>query len=410
MSDRAKAAAAGLRDRLDPTGVPALVAVAIAGSYGVAIVNLLPAFVSSWVHHLGLSEKWAGAIATLNLLAHAAGMLATLVLVSRWSLPRIAYTGLFLAVAGDLASIQAATAWQLGIWRVLEGVGLGLQFGAAINWFGRIADSARGFGIYALLQNILLVIQFLTIPRLEIAFGRAAIYFVVMPLALAAAVSMVALNLNGGSWPLVQKARVCESQAAAAPRRATHVVRGLALLGFGTFSVAILGVWGFMQQYGEFAGLSSEVASQRLALAPLGGIPGGLIVVLLGGRYGRLRPLILSLILMAALVAVLAPGRAAAVVFTGGLFMIGLNWTVAVPYFQDVQSALDKTGRLAVLGTIVVALAAAAGPGAIGLIIGHGQYRRAFVVAVVAFVASLLISIYPALVSDRANRALTTRI
>jgi hypothetical protein len=410
MDAHPKAIGTGPWDRLDPTRLPTLVAVAIAGLYGVAILNLLPAFVSTWVQHLSLSEQSAGAVATVNLLAHAAGMSATLVLVSQWPLPRIAYTGLVLGIAGDLGSIHAATASQLAIWRALEGVGLGLQFGAIINWFGRNADSARGFGIYALLQNILLVIQFPAIPRLQIALGGTAVYFVVMPLALAAAVCMVALNLNGGSRPLVKKSRASEPQAAGPPRKPTYLASTLALVGFATFNLAILGVWGFMQQYGEFAGLTSEAASQRLALAPLGGIPGGLIVASLGGRFGRLRPLTLSLVLMVVFVAVFVPGRAAAAVFTGGLFMIGLNWTVAVPYFQDLLSELDKTGRLAVVGTIVGVLAAAAGPGAIGLIIGQGQYRRAFVAALAAFVASLIISMYPARISDRANRALTGNV
>jgi MFS family permease len=409
-SDHHKPAPAGRWDSLDATSVPALVAVAIAGSYGVAVLNLLPALVSAWIHHLGLSEQSAGAVATVNIFAHAVGMLAALVLVSRWPLPRIAYTGLVLGIAGELSSIQAASAWQLVICRALEGAGLGLQFGAVINWFGRNRDSARGFGIYALLQNVLLVAQFLVIPPLESAVGGAAIYLALIPLALAGAACMVALNLNGGSRPLMRHAGAGEQYVAGPMHKPTYLARVLALLGFGVFSLAMLGVWGFMQQYGEFAGLTSEAASQRLALAPLGGIPGALIVAWLGGRFGRLRPLAVSIALMAALVAVLASGHTTAAVFTGGLFMIGLNWTIVVPYFQDLQSALDKTGRLAVVGTIVVALAAAAGPGAIGLIIRQGQYRQAFVAAVVVFVASLLISAYPARVSDRAGRAMAEKV
>jgi len=59
--------------------------------------------------------------------------------------------------------------------------------------------------------------------------------------------------------------------------------------------------------------------------------------------------------MFAAPVMVFALGAVRAVVFVLGQAVIGLAWTVVFPYFLDVQSALDKTGRLGVVGMLVAA-------------------------------------------------------
>jgi MFS family permease len=79
----------------------------------------------------------------------------------------------------------------------------------------------------------------------------------------------------------------------------------------------------------------------------------------------------------------------------------GLTWTMIVPYFEDIQSALDRTGRLAVLGMVAATVASAAGPGAFGFLVDHGgDYRHAFMFALLAFAASALCSIYPGKAAD----------
>lgn len=386
---------------IDPTGPAGLILVALAGIYGVSIANVLPSYVAAWVLHLRMPEGVAGEIATVNMLAHAAGLSATLYLVTRWSLPKIAYTGLLLGVAGDLASIMATSAGMLAACRVLSGVGLGLQFGAVINWFGRNSNSTRGFGFYILLQFILSAIFFVVLPSFESAIGLPAIYLGVMPFALVAAVCLVVLNLNGGSVPLARPAHSTSAPSASGAQSFPMLRKLLAVLAFAAFNIAALGSWAFMQKFGESTGLSSEAASRSLALCSLAGIAGALIVVAAGSRFGRLVPLVITLSLFASPFAVFALTSTPPAIFVTGQLFIGLTWTMIVPYFEDIQSALDRTGRLTVLGMVAATVAAAAGPGAFGFLVGHGDdYRRAFGFALLAFALSALCSIYPGKVAD----------
>ena len=146
----------------------------------------------------------------------------------------------------------------------------------------------------------------------------------------------------------------------------------------------------------ESTGLSSEAASRSLALCSLAGIVGASIVVAAGSRFGRLVPLIITLSLFASPFAVFALTSTPPAIFVSGQLFIGLTWTMIVPYFEDIQSALNRTGRLTVLGMVAATVAAAAGPGAFGFLVGHGDdYRHAFLFALLAFAVSALCSIDP---------------
>jgi MFS family permease len=386
---------------LDHKGLGALTIAALGGMYSSMILNLLPIFVSTWVAHLHVPEHTAGIIATVNLFSHAAGVGATLYFVSRWSLPRIAMAGLALAVAGDLASIFSHSVVPLAVARAAAGLGLGLQYGAVVNWFGRNESSAQGFGLFITLQFALAALLFAIVPHLVAFFGDASPYLALFPLMGLAALCLPALGLNGGSQPLPARTSAINGATAPVPSvTATRTTKILSVAALAAFNLAALGLWGYMQSYGEALGLSAKAVSGALALSAICGIPGGGLVVLLGSRYGRLWPLLASLLLFAAPIAVFARGAVSVAVFVLGQAVIGLAWTMVFPYFLDLQSALDKTGRLGVVGMLVAAFAAACGPGVIGFGVEHGDYGGAFRLALWAFAASAAMAIAPARRAD----------
>ena len=392
---------------LDPKGLGALTIAALGGVYSSMILNLLPSFVSTWVVHLGVPERVAGDIASVNLLAHATGVGATLYLVSRWPLPRIALVGLVLAISGDLTSIFGHSPVPLLIERAVAGLGLGLQYGAVVNWFGRNENSAQGFGIFIALQFVLAALLFAIIPHLSPLLGDATPYLALLPLMGMAAAFRPVLGLNGGSRSPREStgAIVATNTTLPASPRQAGIGKVLSVLAFAAFNLAALGLYAYMQRYGESVGLSAAAASDALALSAICGIPGGALVVAIGSRYGRLWPLLISLLLFASPVTVFALGGVPAVVFVLGQAIIGLAWTVVFPYFLDVQSALDKTGRLGVVGTLVAAIAAACGPTFIGLGIDQGRYGGAFRLALWAFAASAIMVIAPARLADLTARS-----
>lgn len=394
------------RRGFDPQGSLVLFLVAACGTYGAVVASVLPSLVGAWIADVGLSERMAGEVATVNVLAATLGLCLALFLVSRWPLPRIARAGLLLAIAGDLLSILASDMLQLSLLRAMQGIGVGLIVGAATNWIGRHEYAARGFGMYIMLQFVFAAVLIAAIPALVPHLGAASVYAALLALAVVSLVLYPLLGLNGGSVPLRPAvAEALEEASAAAEAEHPAVLKLLSVLAFGLFNIAAIGLWSYMLRYGEVVGLSAEAAAQTLALSSLCGIPGTIFVVVLSARYGRFWPLMLALAVYTIPAIVFAASHVAAVVFVAGLVVQNIAWAIVAPYFQAVQAALDRTGRLAVWGMIVASIGAGLGPAFIGFAIDGASYGLAFWFAVAALGLAALTGAAPALVTDRPERA-----
>lgn len=376
--------------------------VAATGTYGAIVASLLPSLVSTWMLRLGLSERMAGEVATVNVLAATVGLCLSLFLVSRWSLPRMARTGIALAIAGDLLSILASDMVQLCVVRALAGLGAGLLVGAATNWFGRHEYAARGFGMYIMLQFVMAALLLAVIPEIDPLLGNAGVYVALLALGGLSALLYPLLNLNGGGEPLPQGP--AETDPAAAAPGSSGVVKIFSVLAFGMFNISAIGLWSYMLRYGEIVGLSNGMASQTLALSSLCGIPGTILVIILGARYGRFWPLTIGLLAYTVPVAIFAAATVSPAIFIAGMVLQSVAWAVVVPYFQAVQAALDGTGRLAVWGMIVASVGAGLGPVLFGMTIDGESYSVTFATAVVAMAATVILGAGPAVIVDLRDR------
>lgn len=386
--------------KVDDQSAATLFLIALAGSYGMLFASVLPALVNDWLSYLHIGERVAGLIATANVLAATAGLGLSVFLLTRWSLARMARVGIAVAILGDVASIAARTAWELGLTRVIAGLGLGLLVGVMTNWFGRHRQAERGFGMSIMLQFVLTALLFAAVPLIEPFLGYAAVYAAMLCLGAVAALLSPLFNLNGGSTPLPREDKEKALPADEHPAR----LKISSILAFAIFELAAIGLWSYMLRYAEVIGMSAAEASNVLALSSLCGIPGTVLVVLLGSRYGRLQPLLISLLAYTLPTVVFALLHMPNAFFVAGLILQNVAWAVAVPYFQAVQSALDKSGRLAIWGMLVASVGAGLGPALLGAAIDGASYVLAFGVAVLALVLSMLLVARPAFVADRFAR------
>lgn len=376
--------------------------VAATGTYGAIVASLLPSLVSTWMLRLGLSERMAGEVATVNVLAATVGLCLSLFLVSRWPLPRMARTGIALAIAGDLLSILASDMVQLCATRALAGLGAGLLVGAATNWFGRHEYAARGFGMYIMLQFVMAALVLAVIPEIDPRLGHTGVYVALLALGALSASLYPLLNLNGGSEPLSHGP--VEAEPAAATPESSGMLKILSVLAFGMFNISAIGLWSYMLRYGEIVGLSNGMASHILAVSSLCGIPGTILVIVLGARYGRFWPLTVGLLAYTIPVAVFAAATVSPAIFIAGMVLQSVAWAIVVPYFQAVQAALDGTGRLAVWGMIVASVGAGLGPVLFGMTIDGESYSATFATAVVAMAATVILGAGPAVIVDLRGR------
>jgi MFS family permease len=253
-----------------------------------------------------------------------------------------------------------------------------------------------------MMQFVFAAACFFLIPSLATIFGSRSVYVVLLPLIVAAALLAPVLNLNGGSRPLAaDPLGVAPVRALVGPMLLPRV---LSVLAFALFNVAAIGLWGYMERYGLAVGLSAQAVAVSLSMSALCGIPGGLFVFGLGRRFGRLVPLLVGLATFALPVGVFALRTVRAPLFLLGLALIGFAWNIAQPYMQDVQSSLDRSGRLPVLGMVVAAMAGAFGPALVGLVVDGQHYQFAFGIAVAILAASAAVAVFPAALVDRHER------
>ncbi len=379
-------------------GLPALFLVAACGAYGAIIVSILPSLVGAWVSDHGLTEQLAGEVAAANVLGATLGLALALFLVSRWPLPHIARLGLGLAMTGDMLSIWADSFLVLCLLRALSGLGVGLLTGAVTNWIGRNEHAARGFGMYTMLQFIVAAGYIALIPVLVPFLGGASVYLCLLALGFLSLLLVPLLNLNGGSEPLRAMSVAVTGDKAQEDR---PFMKLLSLLAFGLFCVAAVGLWSYMLRFGTILGIESERVTQILAFSALCGIPGTILVVALGARYGRTWPLMLALLVYTVPAILFGVAEVSVAIFIGGLVVQNIAWAVVAPYFQAVQAALDRTGRLAVWGVLVVSLGAGIGPALTGFLIEGSSYAFAFAAAIGVLVLAALTSLAPAIAGDR---------
>lgn len=376
--------------------------VALAGCYGAMTVSALPILVNAWVSYLGLSPDVAGLIASVNVLGVTVALIVSAFLIARFSLADIMAAGLAIAVASDVASAFASHAYALGVLRFTCGFGLGLTVAATTNWISRDAEAQRGFGIFVTLQFVFGALLLLLATLMESLLGYAGIYAALLTLALVAVGLLPVLRRLDGGAPLRQDASL------QTPKAAIGGLRLLSLLGLMLFSTAAVGLWAYMLVYGVATGLSTEHATAILALSALCGIPGGILVLVVGTRIGRVAPILAALALFAAPLFVFTTQIVTPIMFIAGLVAQNIAWNFVYPYYQGVQGALDPSGRLPVWGVLCSSIGSALGPALFGATLHENAYQVVFVIAASILGASALAIAAPAFFADRAQASAET--
>jgi MFS transporter, DHA1 family, inner membrane transport protein len=127
----------------------------------------------------------------------------------------------------------------------------------------------------------------------------------------------------------------------------------LGLIGMFLFLVAVGEVWPMVGPIAQSHGVGAAAVGSALAIAGLAGIGAGLLVSLIGSRFGRLMPLIVGTLgLACAMLTLLVASDGRSLVLSTSLIMF--FWIFSIPYYLGSQSALDPSGRLAVLSSAMM--------------------------------------------------------
>ena len=332
-------------------------ALALGGAYSLAtaVFNIAPLLIGMLISVLGLMEEQAGLLMTLELVS----MSMVAFLLAPWGAQFSSRKAIILSVVLAFTShaLSAGTlnyTFLLGL-RILAGASGGLLLLAVNTRIAASAEPVRLYGLVVVATTIVGAILLALIPTLVHSFGMAGTYGALAVLCLVVCPLIMIIP-----EPSMQKASSSLNDNTALAVSRLQVVLLLSAVFIIQFGQS--GFYSFSERFGvEFVGLTVEEMGLLLAVGYLGAIPGSALAAWVGYKFGRVAPLLLSLLVFAMTVN-LAVFANDAIIFSVAFIALNFVYFFCIPYQLGIAADLDHSGKLASASIGVFFFGLAGGP------------------------------------------------
>lgn len=347
--------------------------------YGVMVG--IPVISTAWVELLGFSEEQVGRVAGADLGGLALGSVLSSLVMARWNRRWLAFLGLVLAVlANGLCTVFVE--YEQVLWlRVLSGLGGGIYTAVAVTTLGGSSRPARAYNLmlFAFAFSQAAEMQFL--PMLSMN----GIYWVFI----------VAFLLSAPFLRLLPAYPLSRSEDAIAQELLRPAVPAflpwlcLAAIFFTYINIGTY--WTYIELASLNAGIDGDWVGRVLVIVSFGSMLGCLIAILISNRWGLARPLLVTLLIMAAIVFILGL-EINYVHLVISLGMFNLLWIFIDVYQMGTVAVIDRRGSFAALMPGAQGLGQIVGPNLAASMLGAGMgYSVVFFMCAAAAVIGMLI-------------------
>ena len=269
---------------------------------------------------------------------------------------------------------------------VLLGAAMSCFYVPVLAYWSDVDDPARAVSIGILLQVVGAALFMFATPAWFVPkWGvQGLVGFLMVMLALN--FFLVPLIPTVGREQAAQRVIASESKVLV---KSAALLPLIGLVVMSLYYIGLFGLWAFLERIGTAGGLSSEAAASALSISLLAGASAVVVTSIVGGRFGYVRPLIVS-VLMYGLFLLSMSWTQTTILFVSALIIFNLAWNGALPYQIGIIAKADTEGRYLVLLPAFQAAGAAAGPYVAGLLSADGNYSGLYIV----FVASVAVSFF----------------
>ncbi len=360
----------------------AAVMYAILATAGLFYVNLGGAFLSAFVDGLGVGRDEAGLIVSANKYGAAAGALIATFLVKNIPWRKAAAVLLVLMMIVDIISSQITSADNLIAIRFLHGTIGGISVGIGLSVIARTINPDKIFGMLLVVQYSFGSVGIWTVPRLVESFGHMAVFGVLMLFSL-----MTLLIL-----PFIPNVR--EAKSTNNPFKINFsFLLVLALGALFLFQASNMGVADYAFELGKDIGLVNTEISNLLTVANIISISGGLLVYVIGTKYGRTIPLFLGVTVSAIFTFLLHYSENITIYFIANT-VTGIAWAFVIPYILGLCASFDSHGQMAALAGFVSKVGLATGPLVGSMFILNYGFEMILNIATIALIGATLLITY----------------
>ncbi len=392
MTGNTTTSTGGLR-KASPTGHIAPVLLAFLTTAGLFYVNIMPALVSGLVEGLGFSKSTAGYVASANVYGASLGALVAVFAIKHLRWKKAAMAALIGLILVDIASTVQTDGNILIAMRFLHGSIGGFLVGIGFSVIARTPAPDKTFGMLLVVQYGLGGVGLMTLPKLVPLYGTSVLFIALMAFSLVTLAMLPFL----ASYPAKEKT-VMEAERDGSGVYFKPLV--LALLAVFCFQAANMGLAAYVIELGKHAGLTTGSISTTLGFANWISVAGAVFVYVIGLKNGRLKPLLLGLVVTIVGMVLFRFSSNATLFFIANV-ITGITWAFLIPYLLGMCAAFDGKGQMAALSGFFSKMGLASGPFVAALVIGESNYTLLINLAIMGIVLCLVTAFMPARLLDQ---------
>jgi predicted MFS family arabinose efflux permease len=359
---------------------------------GYAVMVGLPVLSTAWVDNLGFSEVEVGRVAGADLGGLAIGAVIAALFVARVDRRRLTVFAA-LVTMGATALCIVFQSYQATLWlRLLAGVGAGIYTGIAVATIAGHSRPAFAFGLelFAFAASQGLELKFLPYLSME------GIYITLI------ATYVVGLLFIG--WlprrPVDKTLDVeldVEENSGAHHTEHRHVpayVPWMVLTAIVLTYINIGAYWTYVELSTVGTDASPEWVASMLWVSSVFSVIGCLFAVLLSNRYGLARPLLVTLVFQAGIVAMLVFGITNFTI-AFSMFFFNFCWIFVDIYQAATIANVDHSGRFPAMIPAAQGLGNFLGPNiAASVLAWNFGYNGVFILCAMASIGAMLVYLY----------------
>ncbi len=356
---------------------------------GYAVLVGLPVISTQWVGNLGFSEIQVGRVAGADLYGLAFGAVIAFFVVARLDRRLIVLLAAATAIAANLACIYFQ-GYEITLWlRALAGIGAGVYTGVAVATIGGHSRPAFAFSLelfaFAFSQAAeLKFLPHLSIEQMYMAF--AASFFLGL-------LFLGWLPRRPAEASLDVEVDVEEASGAHhAEHRHVPVYVPWFVMAAVVFTYINIGAyWTYVELATVGTAADPDWVAKILVYTSFFSLIGCVFAVLISNRFGLSRPLMVTLVVQAAIVAMLIFGITNTSVMIS-MFAFNFCWIFVDIYQAAVVANVDRSGRFVSLLPAAQGLGNGLGPTLAASVLAFGAgYNGVFLLCAVASIVAMLV-------------------
>ena len=375
-----------LSSTLNQSSVLAAIFYSIVATAGLFYVNLGGAFLSAFVDGLGVERDVAGFIVSANKYGAAFGALIATFIVKKVEWRKVIRLLFITLIIFDLISTQFSNPQTLIILRFIHGTIGGLSVGIGLSIIARTYNPDKIFGMLLVVQYSFGSLGIWLVPRLVDNFGYGAAFGTLITFTL-----MTLLILP--FVPNVESPSESDNTNVGLFQVPITMMLFFVLCALFLFQAANMGVADYAFELGKDIGLTNNEISNILTIANIISISGGVLVYIIGTRFGRTIPLIIGISIASIFTYLLHYSDNINIYFVANTFT-GIAWGFTIPYLLGLCATFDLHGQMAALAGFVSKMGLASGPLVGSLFIISNGFSYIINLATIALMIALILSVY----------------